>query len=85
MLVIRILWINLLLLIWIFILVWLINGVVVLVVVINLECIGNVWGFREGLIYIKEFLLIMVILVLVFISIVIGVFWILVLINKFYF
>lgn len=85
MLVIRILWINLLLLIWIFILVWLINGVVVLVVVINLECIGNVWGYREGLIYIKEFLLIMVILVLVFISIVIGVFWILVLINKFYF
>lgn len=85
MLVIRILWINLLLLIWIFILVWLINGVVVLVVVINLECIGNVWGFREGLIYLKEFLLIMVILVLVFISIVIGVFWILVLINKFYF
>lgn len=78
MLVIRILWINLLLLIWIFILVWLINGVVVLVVVINLECIGNVWGFREGLIYIKEFLL-------VFISIVIGVFWILVFINKFYF
>lgn len=85
MLVIRILWINLLLLIWIFIWVWLINGVVVLVVVINLECIGVVWGFREGLIYIKEFLLIMVILVLVFISIVIGVFWILVFINKFYF
>lgn len=72
-------------LIWIFIWVWLINGVVVLVVVINLGWIGVVWGFREGLIYIKEFLLIMVILVLVFIGIVIGVFWILVFINKFYF